>query len=92
MPDVWSANVIHLKSALQGLGAKCGVEARVLKPRDPEWTCYADSDAWRGDVYIHRAEDLLFHTYYLSFAALLTIGGLFLGLLWGKYFWRRAGG
>lgn len=91
MPDTWTTNPPKLREALTGLGAKCGRESRVLKPRDPEWTCHMDSPAWQGDIYIHPMTDL-----YSSNPAIRSpivvalIVGIFIGLLWGRRFWRSS--
>ena len=89
MPDTWTANREHLRDALQGLGAQCNVEPRVLKPRDQYWTCYLDSPSWRGDIYIHRVEDLIQSSYVLHLLVLALLSGVLIGLLWGKLFWRK---
>ena len=88
MPDVYTTNPPKLRTALEGLGAKCGLESRVLHPRDKEWTCHLDSPHWQGDAYIHSVGDLLSHQYFLNPLILALISGVFIGLLWGKRFWR----
>ena len=89
MPDTWTTNPPKLREALQGLGAQCGVEARVLKPREPEWTCYMDSPSWRGDIYIHDVTQLYYYAVFLCPLIILFILGIFTGLLWGRRFWRE---
>lgn len=88
MPDTWTTNPSMLREALEGLGARCGVEARVLKPRESEWTCYMDSSKWQGDIYIHPVEEFYQSSWYYSPLVILFIAGIFIGLVWGKYFWR----
>jgi len=85
MPDVWSANPAKLKGIFIELGAKCGVEARVLKPRDPQWTCHIDSGGWLRDVYIHHYRE--FYSDFLFWAPLgiALILGIFAGLFWGRH-------
>jgi len=53
MPDVWTTNPPKLRNTMVEAGAVCGKESRVLKPRDPYWTCQVDSKGWLRDVYIH---------------------------------------
>ena len=36
-----------------------GVEPRILKGRDPEWTCIVDGKRIAGDIYVHRADTIL---------------------------------
>ena len=78
-----------LREALLGMGARCGVEPRVLKPRESDWTCYLDSPAWRGDIYIHDVTQLYSHRAFLSPLVILFVTGILLGLIWGRYFWRK---
>ena len=61
MPDVWTINPDDLRTMLtkhEG-NIKCGAEPRVLKNRDPDWTCVMDwregDIYWKGDIYIHNA-------------------------------------
>jgi hypothetical protein len=37
----------------------CGVEPRILKGRDPDWTCIVNGKNGAGDVYIHRLDSIL---------------------------------
>lgn len=87
MPDLWTTNPEKLRDVLQRLGAKCGAEPRVLKPRDPEWTCHADFEDVRYDVYIHSIFDGSF-PYLTQIGSILLIVGIFSGLVWGRWFWR----
>lgn len=65
MPDNFTTNPTHLRKAVQGLGAECGVFPRVISSRDPEWTCYMDSDIWQGDIYIHSISEFFFAAHFL---------------------------
>ena len=40
-------------------GFTCGVEPRILKGRDPDWTCIVDGKRIAGDIYIHQADTTL---------------------------------
>ncbi|MCO6430282.1 MAG: hypothetical protein J5J00_05425 [Deltaproteobacteria bacterium] len=53
MPDIWTTRRDHMKGFLQQLGAECGVEPRIIRPRDKEWTCHVDGPGWIGDIYLH---------------------------------------
>jgi len=86
MPDVWTTNPEKLRNFLNECGARCGIESRVLKPRDPEWTCGYDSKGWVRDVYIHPVTELY---YFWPMVLVAAIVGIFIGLLWGKRFWRN---
>ena len=86
MPDVWTTNPEKLRTVLEELGAICGEEARVIKPRDQDWTCHIDSKGWLRDVYIHDIRDyptLGTDIIPLAFCLLL---GLLLGRLWVRHF------
>jgi len=58
MPDVWTKHPEIVRSLLQEGGFRCGVPPRVLKPRDPEWTCIIDGKTISGDIYIHHVDTL----------------------------------
>jgi hypothetical protein len=91
MPDVWTTNPPKLRKALELEGATCGVEPRVLKPRDSEWTCHINGDPISYDVYIHDVRDLT--SSWDGFLPLFVLCGgigVLLGLYWGKLFWRRS--
>jgi len=84
MPDVWTLNPEKLRTMLESADIECGVEPRVLRDRDPEWTCHIDRPGWIADVYIHDARSpwdspLVF---WLGIAILLV--GLTIGVLVGK--------
>lgn len=87
MPDVWTTNPHKLRNYLKESGSTCGVEPRVLEGRDPAWTCTYDSKGWLRDVYIHSIHEVQAHSVFLAPVLLMFIGGIFLGLLWGKRFW-----
>ena len=84
MPDVWTSNPEHLRTFLSELGATCGVESRVLKPRDPEWTCTYDSKGWLRDVYIHPYYDLIGNYVFVFLLICTLLIGLTAGLIIGK--------
>jgi hypothetical protein len=56
LPDVCPQIVRDL---LQEAGFTCGVEPRILKGRDPEWTCIVDGKRIAGDIYVHQADTIL---------------------------------
>ena len=88
MPDIWTNNADKFRNVLKELGAVCGGEPRVLKPRDPEWTCYIDSKGWLRDVYIHSVPEF-FQTKEFYSVLIVALGiGILLGLAWGKLFWK----
>ena len=78
-----------LRSSLEFAGAICGGEARVLKPRDKEWTCYIDGGGYIRDIYIHHWSDFLHSNPFYSSLILAACAGTFVGYLFGK---RFAGG
>ena len=92
MPDVWTTNREKLKNYLIESGSTCEVPGRVLEGRDPYWTCTYDSKGWIRDIYIHPVEDFYFSAPFGSIIVLAWAAGLFLGLLWGKRFWRQRAG
>ena len=89
MPDVWTTNPEKLRSYLIESGSICGVEGRVLKGRSPEWTCTYDSKGWLRDVYIHPVHDLYTASPFVWLIILVGGLGMLLGLMWGRWFWRR---
>jgi hypothetical protein len=93
MPDVWTFAPEKLRQALIEQGATCGVEARVLKPRDPEWTCHVYSSPYSYDIYIHPMSSYLL-SWNGGLQIMIIVGGLsiIVGLLWGRRFWRRPTG
>lgn len=90
MPDTWTTNPESLREALEGLGAVCGVEARVLKLRDPQWTCYMDSPKWQGDIYIHYVGNLYRESAFQNPLIIVFVLGILIGLGWGRRFWRTS--
>lgn len=59
MPDIWTKHPEIVRSLLEEAGFTCGAEPRVLKGRDPAWTCIVDGKAISGDLYIHHVDELL---------------------------------
>lgn len=58
MPDVWTKHPEIVRDLLKEGGFTCGVAPRVLKGRDPAWTCIIDGKRIRGDIYIHHVDKL----------------------------------
>lgn len=58
MPDVWTKHPDIVRDLLKEGGFKCGVAPRVLKGRDPAWTCIIDGKRISGDIYIHHVDKL----------------------------------
>ena len=58
MPDIYTKHPDVVRSLLEAGGFKCGAESRILKPRDPEWTCLVDGEKFYGDIYIHHINEL----------------------------------
>ena len=59
MPDVWTDHPEIVRYLLREAGFTCGAEPRILKGRDPDWTCIIDGKRIGGDIYIHQAETIL---------------------------------
>ena len=59
MPDIWTKHPEIVRDLLQVGSFKCGVEPRVLKGRDANWTCIVDGKAMSGDLYVHHVEEIL---------------------------------
>ncbi|HET7050119.1 MAG TPA: hypothetical protein VFI54_17775 [Solirubrobacteraceae bacterium] len=59
MPDVWTHHPQIVRDLLQEGGFSCGVQPRILKGRDPEWTCIVDGKRIAGDIYVHEADTML---------------------------------
>ena len=55
MPDIWTHHPEIVRDLLREAGFTCGVEPRILKGRDPDWTCIVDGQRIGGDIYIHQA-------------------------------------
>ena len=86
MPDVWTTNPEKLRTVFEELGAACGEEARVLKPRDKDWTCHIDSKGWLRDVYIHDVSELQTLSTYIIPMLFALLLGLLIGRLWVRHF------
>jgi len=56
MPDIWTHHPEIVRDLLREAGFTCGVEPRILKGRDPGWTCIVDGNKIAGDIYIHQAD------------------------------------
>ena len=59
MPDIWTKHPEIVRDLLGEGGFKCGAEPRILKGRDPNWTCIVDGKRMWGDLYIHHADEML---------------------------------
>ena len=59
LPDVWTEHPEIVRDLLREAGFSCGVEPRILKGRDPDWTCVIDGQRIAGDIYIHQADTIL---------------------------------
>ena len=57
--DIWTHHPEIVRNLLREAGFTCGVEPRILKGRDPDWTCIVDGKRIAGDVYIHQADTTL---------------------------------
>lgn len=84
MPDVWTTDPETLRTGLESLGAGCNKPARIIKDRDTQWTCYADSKGWIRDIYIHPVEDFLLSGYHTWLLVLILGVSLLLGYLLGR--------
>jgi hypothetical protein len=92
MPDVWTFNQQKLKTALEAQGAICEQEPRVLKDRDPFWTCHIDlkevdvNGIIGYDIYIQDANSFLKSPTYLSLLVIVLFFGFIAGFLWRPRF------
>jgi len=59
LPDVWTEHPEIVRDLLREAGFTCGVEPRILKGRNPDWTCIIDGKRIGGDIYIHQADTIL---------------------------------
>jgi hypothetical protein len=59
LPDIWTEHPEIVRDLLREAGFTCGVEPRILKGRDPDWTCIIDGKHIGGDVYVHQADTIL---------------------------------
>jgi hypothetical protein len=89
MPDVWTTNPVKLKNYLEESGSVCGIAPRVIKNRDPYWTCTYDSKGWLRDVYIHNYQEFYQDRLFTGPLIIFFITGIFIGLLWGRTYWRN---
>lgn len=60
MPDIWTKHPEIVRALLQegGVHLRRCPAPRVLRDRDPAWTCIIDGKTLRGDLYIHHVEAL----------------------------------
>jgi hypothetical protein len=58
LPDVWTKHPEIVRDLLREAGFTCGVDPRILKGRDPDWTCIIDGKRIGGDIYIHQADTI----------------------------------
>ena len=56
LPDIWTEHPEIVRDLLREARFTCGVEPRVLRGRDPEWTCIIDGGNIAGDLYIHHVD------------------------------------
>lgn len=59
MPDIWTKHPEIVRDLLKEGGFKCGVEPRILKGRDADWTCIVDGKTMWGDLYIHHVDEIV---------------------------------
>jgi hypothetical protein len=59
LPDIWTEHPEIVRDLLREAGFTCGVEPRVLKGRDPDWTCILDGKNIAGDIYVHQGDTIL---------------------------------
>lgn len=92
MPDIWTFNREKARDALSELGAECGVQPRVLKDRDPEWTCHINREHPNEagvigyDVYINDAADFFYSALAISFFIMVFGLGFLAGFVWRPRF------
>lgn len=48
-----------MRDLLREAGFTCGVEPRILRGRDPNWTCVLDGKNIAGDIYVHQSDAIL---------------------------------
>jgi hypothetical protein len=83
MPDIWTEHPEIVRDLLREAGLTCGVEPRILKGRDPDWTCIIDGKHIGGDLYIHQADTILGVSLLpVVFALLSVLVGVVLVALW----------
>lgn len=84
MPDVYTSNPQKLKMMLSESGFTCGVQSRILKPRDPNWTCIVNHPTWYGDIYIHDSLAFTTNPLVIIPCALAFVLGMTLGYFGSK--------
>jgi hypothetical protein len=89
MPDVWSNNPAKLRNMLTHGGFDCGKEPRILKPRDPYWTCHINWPEYYGDVYIHHTKEFFLGPLVVAPLGLALVLGIVIGYLIGKNLFSR---
>jgi hypothetical protein len=83
LPDVWTEYPEIVRDLLVEAGFTCGVEPRILKGRDPDWTCIIDGQRIGGDIYIHETDTLLgVSTETLAFVLFGALVAVLLVVLW----------
>jgi hypothetical protein len=83
LPDIWTEHPEIVRDLLREAGLTCGVEPRILKGRDPDWTCILDGKNIAGDIYIHQADTILgVGIAAVAFALLGVLLGVVIVLLW----------
>jgi hypothetical protein len=82
LPDVWTEHPEIVRDLLREAGFSCGVEPRILKGRDPDWTCIIDGQRIGGDIYIHQADAIQGVSNGVVFALLGMLVAALLVVLW----------
>ena len=82
LPDVWTEHPEIVRDLLREAGFSCGVEPRILKGRDPDWTCIIDGQRIGGDIYIHQADTDPGVSMGVVFALLGVLVAVLLMVLW----------
>src|SRR5688572_2426273 len=59
MPAIWTHHPEIVRDVLREAGFTCGVEPRILKGRDPDWTCVVGGEKIVRDIYVHQAHTIL---------------------------------
>jgi hypothetical protein len=84
MPDVWTSSPQKLKNMLSHGGFKCGLEPKVVKDRNPNWTCGIDTQVWYGEIYIHPLQTSWTSGPTTVFMAIALILGIAAGYIVGQ--------
>ena len=83
LPDIWTQHPEIVRDLLREAAFTCGVQPRILKGRDPDWTCIIDGKNIGGDIYIHRADTILgVGMSTVAFALLGVLVAVLLAALW----------